>query len=86
MRADRFRQDLLNEGKTDCNCAFTCRVPASLRDGNSHSIRVRVAGTEQDLWKTPKQIEGRNGTLILVHIGSRATSEVDLRGAKYDLK
>lgn len=86
VRADRFRQDLLNEGKTDGNCAFTYRVPPSLRDGNSHSIRVRVAGTEQDLWETPKQIEGRNGTLTLVHIGSRATSEVDLREATYDLK
>lgn len=28
-----------------------------IRDGNAHSIRVRVAGTAQDLWETPKQIE-----------------------------
>jgi len=68
VRADRFRQDLLTEGKADGNCAFTYRVPARLRDGNAHSIRVRVAGTEQDLWETPKQIEGRNGALTLVQI------------------
>jgi len=78
VRADRFRRDLLTEGKADGNCAFTYRVPASLRDGSSHSIRVRFAGTEQDLWETPKQIEGRNGPLTLVQIERRAISEMDL--------
>lgn len=80
VRADKFRQDLLTEGKADGNCAFTFPVPASLRDGRSHWIRVRVAGTKHDLWETPKQIEGRQGALTLRDTPKRPTDEVGLPG------
>ncbi|MEK6288853.1 MAG: glycosyltransferase [Acidobacteriota bacterium] len=56
VTADEYRKDLHDAGKGSGEHAFSYRVPASLRDGRAHSIRVRVALTDFDLGSTPKEI------------------------------
>jgi hypothetical protein len=56
VAADQFRQDLKEAGMGTGKYGFTFRVPASLRDGKPHSIRVRFHGTNTDLRDTPKTI------------------------------
>jgi hypothetical protein len=55
-RADRFRPDLLNNGKGDGKHGFSVQLPLSLRDGNPHSISVRIAGLDLELNDTPKAV------------------------------
>ena len=54
--ANQFRQDLANVGKGDGNHAFDMPTPTSLMDGVSHSIRVKIGGTNIDLGNTPRVI------------------------------
>jgi len=56
LRADEFRQDLLEAGKGNGKHAFNYPVPRSLKDSKPHSILVKVSGTDFDLVSTPKQI------------------------------
>ncbi|HXG91574.1 MAG TPA: hypothetical protein VNN73_04300 [Blastocatellia bacterium] len=54
--ADQFRQDLFDAGKGNGAHGFVFPTPISLKDGNIHSIQVRVAGTFVNLSNTPKTI------------------------------
>lgn len=54
--ADLFRQDLVDAGKGDGRHGFRYVVPNSLKDGASHAVLVRVAGTTFNLTGTPKSI------------------------------
>jgi hypothetical protein len=56
VAANQFRQDLLNAGIGNGIHGFSFTVPASLKNGVSHSIRVRFAGTTTDLTNSPKTI------------------------------
>ncbi|MFY9573627.1 MAG: hypothetical protein WAV20_19690 [Blastocatellia bacterium] len=56
VSANQFRQDLLNAGKGNGSHGFTFVTPASLKNGQPHSIRVKFAGTNTDLGNTPKGI------------------------------
>lgn len=56
LTADEFRQDLLNSKKGNGRHNFSYPLPAQLKDGKPHSIRVRFAGTNTDLGNTPKEI------------------------------
>lgn len=56
VTADEFRVDLAATGKGDGKHAFTYQVPYRLKDGKSHSIRVKIAGTKLDLSFTQKRI------------------------------
>ena len=49
VTANQFRQDLLNAGKGNGVHGFTFATPASLRDGQPHSIRVKFSGTSTDI-------------------------------------
>ena len=52
--ADQLRQDLVSAGKGDGKHGFTIPVPASLKDGQNHTLRVRVTGATYNLNGTPK--------------------------------
>ena len=51
--ADILRPDLKEAGKGTGKYAFAFPVPESLKDGKTHSIRVKIAGTNMDLTDTP---------------------------------
>jgi hypothetical protein len=52
--ANLFRRDLV--GKGNGYHAFSYRIPASWKDGQQHTYRLRFAGTTQNLSLTPKSI------------------------------
>jgi hypothetical protein len=54
VTADVFRPDLLQGGIGDGKHGFRLQVPARLKDGRPHSIRVRISGTNFDLKLTPR--------------------------------
>jgi hypothetical protein len=56
VTADTFRQDLLDARIGNGQHAFVYTSPASLKDGRTHTIRVKVSGTDADLKNTPKAI------------------------------
>ncbi|MFN7950755.1 MAG: hypothetical protein U0610_03435 [bacterium] len=54
--ADVYRGDLLAAGKGDGSHGFELRTPARLRDGEAHTIRLRIAGSSFDLTNTPSTL------------------------------
>jgi hypothetical protein len=56
VTADQFRSDLRDAGIGTGKHGFALRVPASLRNGKPHTIRVRLHGTDVDLADTPQTI------------------------------
>jgi hypothetical protein len=54
--AIQFRQDLVNMGIGNGYHAFVFNVPQSLKNGQTHSIRVRFSGTSTSLTNTPRSI------------------------------
>ena len=54
--AIQFRQDLVDSGIGNGFHAFSFNVPASLKNGQPHSIRVRFSGTSSNLSSTPRSI------------------------------
>jgi RHS repeat-associated protein len=54
--ADQFRQDLLNAGKGNGAHGFGFATPNSVKNGTPRSIAVRFAGTQVNLFATPKTI------------------------------
>ncbi len=49
ISADQFRQDLLDAGYGNGRHAFRLPTPPQIKDGQSHSIRLRVADARSDL-------------------------------------
>jgi matrixin len=56
VAANIFRQDLLNAGIGNGAHGFSFATPASLKNGQPHSIRVKFAGTSTDLSSTGRTI------------------------------
>jgi len=56
VRANLHRLDLENAGIGNGYHAFVFNVPASLKDGQPHSIRAKFANTQTDLAWTPRWI------------------------------
>jgi hypothetical protein len=56
VTADQFRKDLLDAHIGNGYHSFVSPLPASLKDGTAHQIRVSVAGSDFDLGNTPKAI------------------------------
>lgn len=56
VTANQLRQDLLDAQMGNGHYGFTSALPAWLKDGNPHQIRVIVAGSDFDLGSTPKVI------------------------------
>jgi subtilisin family serine protease len=54
--ANLFRSDLLNAGIGNGYHAFVYNTPQVLKDGVTHSIRAKFAGTVTDLSTTPKSL------------------------------
>jgi hypothetical protein len=49
VRADQFRQSLFEAGVANGTHGFRCATPAGLKDGRSHTVRLRVLGSDNDL-------------------------------------
>jgi hypothetical protein len=56
VTANVFRPDLLSGGIGNGSHGFVLATPASLKNGQPHSIRVKFAGTPTDIFVTPKTI------------------------------
>jgi Ricin-type beta-trefoil lectin domain-like len=56
VRANQFRQDLLNAGIGNGQHAFVLPLPASLRNGQTHSITIKHSGLDQPLSLSPRSI------------------------------
>jgi hypothetical protein len=56
ISADAFRYDLLQAGKGNGRHSFRYRIPERLMDETPHSIRVKVADSDFDLYSTPKEM------------------------------
>ena len=56
VTADGFRLDLKNAGKGDGKHAFNYALPQSLRDGQSHTISIKYAGSTMELPGSPKTL------------------------------
>jgi hypothetical protein len=56
VRANLFRQDLLNAGIGNGQHAFLINLPASLRNGLTHSITIKHSGLDQPLSLSPRSI------------------------------
>lgn len=54
--AQEYREDLKAVGKGDGKHAFNYALPQTLRDGQSHTISVKYAGTTSDLPGSPKTL------------------------------
>ena len=57
ITADKFSEGLLKAGKGNGAHGFALPVPPELRDGQPHTIRVRIAGTSLDLKNTPRALK-----------------------------
>jgi hypothetical protein len=56
VAASGFREDLKSAGKGDGKHAFNYALAATLRDGQSHTISVRYAGSPLELPGSPKTL------------------------------
>jgi len=54
--SNEFRQDLVDAGYGNGRHAFRIPTPARFRDGQSHVLYLRIAGTKRELANTPKII------------------------------
>jgi hypothetical protein len=56
VTADQFRQDLLNAKIGNGRYGFRYPFPPRLKDARPHTIRVVIAGSNQDLEGSPKTV------------------------------
>ncbi len=56
VRANQFRQDLANAGFGNGYHGFWLATPAVLKDGQPHTIEIRIAGSAERLQLSPKTI------------------------------
>jgi SAM-dependent methyltransferase len=61
VHADRFRQELLDEGRGDGRHGFEYLLPQSLIDGRQHVLTVRIAGFDLPLAKGTVALTGWRG-------------------------
>jgi membrane protein involved in D-alanine export len=54
LPANRFRQDLADAGYGNGRHAFQILTPPLLKDGRSHLIHLRIAGTKKELTNSPR--------------------------------
>lgn len=56
VTADHLRQGLVKNGVGDGKHEFIVPLPASLKDGRTHTITVRFGGTATNLSRTPQNV------------------------------
>jgi hypothetical protein len=54
--ADQFRQDCFERHMGDGRKGFTYPIPTRLKDGRSHTVRVKIAGTNVELAGSPRTL------------------------------
>lgn len=57
VTADQFREGLLKNGVGDGKHKFSFPTPAVLKDGQPHTVRAIISGTEIELRGSPKTFE-----------------------------
>jgi hypothetical protein len=57
ITAEEFRQELVDARRGNGQHHFTCPTPAELRDGRSHLVHARVAGTDVELKGSPRIVQ-----------------------------
>ncbi len=57
VMADMLREDLKAKGRGNGRHGFEFPTPATLKDGKSHTIHVRVKGTDFELHDSPKPLK-----------------------------
>jgi len=62
VMASDFRQDLQSSGKGNGYHAFNYPTPARLKDGQTHSVRVKVSSGDWELSDTPRTFQGTCGS------------------------
>ena len=50
------RQDLTNAGKGSGKHGFSFPIPAEVKDGRTHTLHVRIAGTSSPIVGSPREI------------------------------
>jgi hypothetical protein len=60
VKADRFRQDLVDSKIGNGKHAFEFPMPDALKDGKPHEIHARIPGTSFELSDSPKQYQFKN--------------------------
>src|SRR5262249_42418860 len=56
VEAKTFRQDLLDAGIGSGQHGFVYAIPAELKDGKAHTIRVTISGTDVELTGSPMTV------------------------------
>ena len=62
--ANKFRQDLLNAGMGNGNHAFEINTPASLRDGQSHTLHFKASACNYTLNNSPRILSGCSNAVV----------------------
>jgi hypothetical protein len=57
IQADLFREDLQTAGIGNGKHGFIFPAPARLRDGNPHTVHLKIAGAKQELSGSPKAVQ-----------------------------
>jgi hypothetical protein len=55
--ADQFREDLVQAKIGNGKHSFSLPTPAGLKDGQPHSIRAKAAGTNTELFSSPRVLK-----------------------------
>lgn len=74
--AGDFRQDLANAGKGNGSHGFSIPVPNSLKDGQNHSVSIRVSGCTYTLSNSPKNLNCSPGS----RLSSEITESLEVEG------
>lgn len=83
--ADAFRQDLLTAGFGDGRHGFGFTLPASVRDGNVHTITARFSGTTTPLTGSPKTIQCLAQAGVSISATDSEASETPTNGGLFTL-
>jgi membrane protein involved in D-alanine export len=60
LRADRASEELRRQGATSDRHGFLLPLPVHLMDGQTHTLRTTIAGTDDDLERSPTSIRCGN--------------------------
>jgi hypothetical protein len=84
VEADRFRPDLAAASKGNGAHGFSFELPAKVRDGKRHELRVRIPGPDQPLLRTPVSLKCPALGEMEPARGSEATGSAESGGRERD--
>jgi hypothetical protein len=75
VKADRFRQDLVDARIGNGKHVFEFPMPDALKDGKPHEIHARIAGTSFELAESPRTYQFKNSTKPRPRVTSRRSAQ-----------